>query len=172
MMTLKLDEYSRQIHTEDDAIRLLLQNPSLDLQSLNLVDATQFNYSNKLLYTGVTLENNKQLDITPEQYHKENSDIWTMPDEYANIDIAEYLLNLCKTDAELQRVGQELIMYQERDMFNLLKFLHYLVTTLRKNNIVWGVGRGSSVSSYVLFLLGVHKIDSLYFDLDINEFLR
>ena len=33
-MTLKLDEYSRQIHTEDDAIRLLLKNPSLDLNSL------------------------------------------------------------------------------------------------------------------------------------------
>tara|TARA_B100000424_G_C22771932_1_gene415603 strand:- start:180 stop:695 length:516 start_codon:yes stop_codon:yes gene_type:complete len=171
-MTLKLDEYSRQIHTEDDAIRLLLKNPSLDLNSLNLVDTKQFNNANKLLYTGITLQTNKQLDITPQQYHKENSDIWTMPDEYANIDIAEYLLNLCKTDAELQRVGQELIMYQERNMFNLLKFLHYFVTILREKNIVWGVGRGSSVSSYVLFLLGVHKIDSLYYDLDINEFLR
>jgi len=50
--------------------------------------------------------------------------------------------------------------------------LKYLVDTLRKNNVIWGVGRGSSVASYVLFLLGVHKIDSLYYNLDIEEFLK
>jgi len=43
---------------------------------------------------------------------------------------------------------------------------------LRKNNIVWGVGRGSSVASYVLFLLGVHKIDSMYYELSVDEFLK
>jgi DNA polymerase III alpha subunit len=43
---------------------------------------------------------------------------------------------------------------------------------MRDNNIVWGVGRGSSVSSYVLYLLGVHRVNSLYYDLDIHEFLR
>jgi DNA polymerase III alpha subunit len=46
------------------------------------------------------------------------------------------------------------------------------VETMRVNNIVWGVGRGSSVASYVLYLIGVHKIDSMYYDLDIEEFLR
>ena len=51
-------------------------------------------------------------------------------------------------------------------------FMKYLVDTLRKNNIIWGVGRGSSVASYVLYLLGVHRIDSLYYDLDITEFLK
>ena len=43
---------------------------------------------------------------------------------------------------------------------------------MRKNNIVWGVGRGSSVASFVLFLIGVHKINSLYYDISIDEFLR
>jgi DNA polymerase III alpha subunit len=43
---------------------------------------------------------------------------------------------------------------------------------MRKENIVWGVGRGSSVASYVLYLIGVHKIDSLYYNLDVEEFLR
>jgi DNA polymerase III alpha subunit len=43
---------------------------------------------------------------------------------------------------------------------------------MRANNIVWGVGRGSSVASYVLFLIGIHKVDSLYYDLPIEEFLR
>ena len=95
-----------------------------------------------------------------------------MPDKYKQLDVAKYLLDLCNTDAQLQRVGEELLLYQERDMFNLLKFLVYCVDTMREHSIVWGVGRGSSVASYVLYLIGVHKIDSLYYDLDIAEFLR
>jgi hypothetical protein len=95
-----------------------------------------------------------------------------MPKEYRDIDIAEYILGLCREDYELQRVGQELLLYQERNLFNLLRYLKYLVDTLRKNNVVWGVGRGSSVASYVLFLLGVHKIDSLYYELSVDEFLK
>ena len=57
-------------------------------------------------------------------------------------------------------------------MLDLLFYLKYLVDTMRGNSIVWGVGRGSSVASYVLYLLGVHKVDSIKYDLDINEFLR
>ena len=57
-------------------------------------------------------------------------------------------------------------------MMPLLQWLKYLVDTCRANNIVWGVGRGSSVSSFVLFLIGVHKIDSIKYDLDWRDFLR
>jgi DNA polymerase III alpha subunit len=63
-------------------------------------------------------------------------------------------------------------MFQERDMFIVLKYLKYLVDIMRKNNIVWGVGRGSSVASFVLFLIGIHRINSLYFQLEIGEFLK
>jgi len=57
-------------------------------------------------------------------------------------------------------------------LFDLLKFLTYLVDVMRENNIIWGVGRGSSVSSFVLYKLGVHRIDSMYYKLEIDEFLR
>jgi DNA polymerase-3 subunit alpha len=72
----------------------------------------------------------------------------------------------------LQRCGAELLRYVELDLLPLLQYLKYLVDTLRLNNIVWGVGRGSSVSSYVLYKIGVHKIDSLYYGLDYKEFLK
>jgi DNA polymerase III alpha subunit len=97
---------------------------------------------------------------------------WHMPQEYKDLDIAEYLLTLCKTDTELQRVGHELLLYQERDLFNLLKYLKYLVDVMIENNVIWGVGRGSSVASYVLYLLGVHRINSMFYELDPEEFLR
>jgi DNA polymerase III alpha subunit len=95
-----------------------------------------------------------------------------IPNQYQDLDIAKYVLELCETDEELQRVGQELLLFQERDMFPLLRYLKYLVDTMRENNIVWGVGRGSSVSSFVLFLIGVHRINSVYYDLSIDEFLK
>jgi len=65
-----------------------------------------------------------------------------------------------------------LILFQERGLFPLLRYLKYLVDTMRANNVVWGVGRGSSIASFVLFLLGVHRINSLYYDLSIDEFLK
>ena len=110
--------------------------------------------------------------LNKDEANIQNQNNYFMPDEYKNIDIAKYVLDLCVTDVELQRVGTELLLYQERNMFNILKYLKYLVDTLKNNNIVFGVGRGSSVSSYVLYLLGVHKINSLYYDLDITEFLK
>ena len=97
---------------------------------------------------------------------------WFMPDSYRAMDIAEHVLALCETQEQLQRVGQELLMFQERGLFDLLRYLKYLVDTLRDNRVIWGVGRGSSVASYVLYLLGVHRIDSLHYDLDPAEFLR
>ena len=95
-----------------------------------------------------------------------------MPTEYQQLDIAAHVLSLCRTEEQLQRAGQELLMFQERNLFDLLRYLKYLVDVMRDNSVIWGVGRGSSVASYVLYLLGVHRIDSLFYDLDPAEFLR
>jgi DNA polymerase III alpha subunit len=97
---------------------------------------------------------------------------WHMPDSYRSMDIAAHVLDLCESDAELQRCGQELMMYQERGLMDLLRYLRYLMDVMRENHVIWGVGRGSSVASYVLYLLKVHKIDSMFYDLDPTEFLR
>jgi len=95
-----------------------------------------------------------------------------MPEEYKQLDIAKLVLDLCVTPAELQRVGHELILYQERNLFDLLRYLKYLVDVMKTNRMIWGVGRGSSVASHVLYLLGVHRVNSLFYELDPEEFLR
>ena len=97
---------------------------------------------------------------------------WNMPAKYRELDIAKWLLEQCTHQTEIQRVGKELLLYQKREQFLLLQYMKYLVDLMRENNIVWGVGRGSSVSSFVLFLIGIHRINSLYYDLDIEEFLK
>ena len=112
------------------------------------------------------------ISLSVDEYDLMNQRRWLMPEEYQQMDIAQYIIDCCTTEAEIQRAGEELLMFQERNLFNLLKYLKYLVDTMRANNIIWGVGRGSSVASYVLYLLGVHRIDSMYYDLDPGEFLR
>jgi len=169
---MKLDKYSRQILTEDQVVEMLYCNPNIDMTNICMEDVDKFNNASARLHLDTTLKQLDDLDISVDDFHSQNQNNWHMPEEYKEFDIAEYIIGLCKTDAELQRVGQELLLYQERDMFNLLRFLKYFVELMREKGIVWGVGRGSSVASYVLYLLGVHKIDSLYYDLDIAEFLR
>jgi DNA polymerase III alpha subunit len=108
----------------------------------------------------------------PEIVHKANQEYWNMPEFFRDLDIEEFLLSLCSTDEEKFRVKYELALYQERDLYSLLKYIVYLVDSMRNNNIVWGVGRGSSVSSYILYKIGLHKVDSMFYDLDVKEFLK
>lgn len=107
-----------------------------------------------------------------ESFDKARQDNWIMPGEYEDLDIQSYLLGLCKTEEQISRVKLELALFEQHNMMKLLCFLKYMVDKLRENTILWGVGRGSSVASYCLFLLGIHKIDSIKYDLDIREFLK
>jgi DNA polymerase III alpha subunit len=170
---MKYDQYGRSFTDSNELCDLLYKNPTLDLSLFLVEDPQEFNKSRAELYAEVpNLFGYVTLADSVEEFDLRFQRKWHMPNEYKELDIAEYILSLCTQDYELQRVAEELLLYQERDLFDLLRYLKYLVDTLRKNNLVWGVGRGSSVASYVLFLLGVHKINSLYYDLSIDEFLK
>ena len=118
------------------------------------------------------LESTIDTSIDRDLYDQTNRLDWFMPEEYKQFDIEKYVLGLCKTSEETKRVNYELNLFKSHAMMDVLQFLKYMVDTLRKNNIVWGVGRGSSVASYVLYLLEVHKVDSIKYNLDPTEFLR
>lgn len=111
-------------------------------------------------------------ELSQQEFDTQQQSFWYMPEEYKQIDIVAHVLNLCRDEGSRQRAASELLLYAERNLLDLLRFLVYLVDTMRSNGIIWGVGRGSSVASYVLFLLGVHRVDSLFYDLDIRDFLR
>lgn len=171
---MKYDAYGQTHTTTQELCDLLYVNPKLDLAKFLVDDPEQYNKAIKHLYLDWdVLVRYCSVDVAGiEEWDQVQQHQWHMPKEYKELDIAQWVLDQCKTDEELQRVGQELLLYQERNLFKLLCFMKYLVDTLRKHNIVWGVGRGSSVASYVLYLIGVHKINSLYYDLDISEFLK
>lgn len=165
------DNYGQIIYTENDLCEIILKDVTRQLRDVLVDKHIEFDNFLDLDNTPKLTPYIKQ-DISVEQFDHIKQTNWYMPDKYKSLDIAQHVLDLCSNDNELQRVGEELIMFQERNMFDLLRYLKYLVDTMRENNIVWGVGRGSSVSSFVLFLLGVHRINSLYYNLSIDEFLK
>jgi len=168
------NSFGELIVDEHDLFDLLYTNPDLDLTRFQVLDPTRFNWAVKNLHAEFEkLKAYYTVDYTNiEDFDRTHQSKWSMPEEYKNMDIAEWVLAQCSNEEQLQRVGHELLMFQDRNLFDLLKFMKYLVDTMRQNNIVWGVGRGSSVASYVLYLIGVHKIDSIYYQLDIEEFLK
>lgn len=168
---MRTDIYGQQIYNEMELCLLYLQDPTRSIKRAYVQN--QINFDDILqLENQPELIKYSPLDISVEEFDNINQSNWLMPEKYKTMDIAKFVLDQCKNEEELQRAGTELLLFQQREMFMLLRYLKYLVDTMRENNIVWGVGRGSSVASFVLFLIGVHKINSLYYDLSINEFIK
>lgn len=165
------DKFGQHIYSERDLCDLYMTNPELRLKNVLVSDKINFDPNLNLEDIPKLIEYTVS-DQSIEEFDNKNRNNWFIPKEYLEFDIAKYVLDKCTCEAELQRAGEELLLYQERDMFILLRYLKYLVDTMRKHNIVWGVGRGSSVSSFVLYLLEIHRINSLEFDLSIDEFLK
>lgn len=180
MLTLKnpmiQNKFGELVFSENDVCDLLMQGHAVDSLKNIVVDET-VNIEELAMFVErpdslLTWSFPYNAETSVPEFHLTQQMSWHMPDEYKQIDIAVHVLGLCESEAELQRCGQELLLYQERDLFNLLRYLKYLVDVMKQNRVIWGVGRGSSVASYVLYKLGVHRIDSMYYNLDVNEFLR
>lgn len=173
---MNIDKYGRVEVSETEAMSALYSGKITDLSNVYINDpkiADQYNASKQLnadrIPTLETLENLEFVDL--KFFDESNQCDWFMPKDYCP-DLITNLYGLCETEEQITRVNQELELFIQHGMFDLLFYLKYLVDTMRENNIVWGVGRGSSVASYVLYLIGVHKIDSIKYKLDINEFLK
>ena len=146
--------------TEDQGIELLYRGKSL--YNIPFDDVEKFNSMCE------------QLDIEQLVDKVDYSKEFNIPQHYKQIDVEQYVRNLARNvtlDGQ-KRVEMELELFRTRKLFPILQLLIYIVDTMRKHNLVWGVGRGSSVASYCLYLIGVHKIDSVKYNLDIREFLK
>lgn len=161
------DKYGNPIFQDEDIIDLLYKGQINFLDKIVLDDS---NDAKKLAeQTGAKLitDNEDSIEFVDEA----NQCDWFIPENYCP-NLIEMLYDMCNTQEQKERVDEELKAFIEHGMFDLLFALKYLVDTLKENNVVWGVGRGSSVASYVLFLIGVHRIDSIKYNLDWREFLR
>lgn len=172
---MKTDKAGRIILNTNDCIELLYNdnfkdNIIVDVDS----DVDLYNKYTYIMNTGHRVLEQITEISSIEEFDELNQDNWFMPEEYKNLNIVDYLMEKARKKTHTLhylRTEAELGVYKERGLFNLLRFLVYLVDVMKERNIVWGVGRGSSVASYVLFLIGIHKVDSVKYELDFNEFL-
>jgi len=168
---MRLDQFSNPIFNDKDIFEALYKGQTLSPEMF-----VEYSDDIKKLEEMLELKFWKPLDdydISIEEYDSSLQTDWFMPDEYKTLDIEQWLIEQCPPwDPESTRVAEEMAAFKERNMLDLLRWLKYFVDTCRANNIVWGVGRGSSVASYALYLIGVHKINSVKYNLDWQEFLR
>ena len=158
-----------------DKCHVVLCDPSDDIEKFNAAMREQYLPE---------LTKYIPIDVDQKEFDGALQSEWFMPQEYKDLELEMHLF--VKVQEQLQhassdfvfnsdqwiRVEEELKAFEERGMEDLLRYMIYLVDFMRENNIVWGVGRGSSVASYVLYLIGVHRINSIQYDLDWREFLR
>jgi hypothetical protein len=169
LVEMRTDPIGIPIVAEKDVIELMYQCRAYgDLFTEDVALVTSLEAANQYLSIPLSF----RLNIHKLKSVDDMTDSWRMPAEYAALDIDAWFANKINTVDQAERVADELALYREGGLYPLLQFLIYMVDLMREHQIVWGVGRGSSVSSYCLFLIGIHKVDSMKFNLDIKEFLK
>lgn len=171
---MHIDNLGIAVYNSKDIEDILCQGHPLLLEEIladgNDPEILRYNESARLMGEK-ELQLYEPVDIDQSTFDSMLQQDWLMPSEYKQMDIEGFLVSVCPKE-HYQRLIDELQEYRARNMLDLLRWLKYFVDTMREHKVVWGVGRGSSVASYVLFLIGVHKIDSIQYNLDWQEFLR
>lgn len=169
-----VDPWGRVVMNSDAAFRLA--HEGFDVWSIPVADSPEIEKFNAVCRqfdkTAFLMSGPAPIDHSPEVEHDIHAANWLVADDIKEIAVREFLIGLCATDEERDRINLEMDLFEERDLIPLLQLMMYLVNHFRENGIVWGVGRGSSVASYVLYRIGVHKIDPLKYGLSIEEFLK
>lgn len=171
---MQINMYGQAILSSDNLRELILQGKNIG--HLNVIKDEEIElyekFQSQLLHNTTVFLDAPDESLTFDDFHMERADEWIFPDKYQQIDVHAWLLNKCNTQAQIDRINEEYIMYKDRDLIMLLRLFIFLVDYMREHKFIWGVGRGSSVSSYILYLIGVHRVDSLRYGFSISDYLK
>lgn len=174
MIDRKTDEWGRTVFSANGVIELMMQG--VDVSTIIVEDSelvTEYNnWCDTFNKDDFKAETPAPLDISPEEEHDSRTSNWMISDDIKKINVREFLVGLCKNQEQVDRVNYEMDLFEERQLIPLLQLMMFLVDRFRSEKVVWGVGRGSSVASFVLYLIGIHKIDPIKYGLDVKDFLK
>lgn len=101
---------------------------------------------------------------------------WKFPKQYSDLDLDTFFLSFISklnlNDKESNRIHKELQLVRDLNMENLFRSIIFILDVFKNNNIVWGVGRGSSCASYLLYLIDLHMVNPVKYDIPENEFFK
>jgi DNA polymerase III alpha subunit len=170
-----VDKFGQMIFDTNQVADCLLSRPGARVSEFFVTQDTEYRRAVQALLAGFELPRIYDLSVlekSQEEFDAQQQNTWLVPGSYRAFDIFNWMLERAPDDLARNRVITEYQLYEQYQLVDFLRFLKYMVDELRKNNIVLGLGRGSSVSSYCLYLIGAHRINPLKYDLDISEFLR
>lgn len=172
-----IDEFGNVFYKPEDILEKIYEGDEKYLNNIYTEesnDIKKFNFMMKRLNIDFNLKTikNSQDFILNEEKIKELIEDWLIPEKYKNMDIEEWFFSKKLNKEEFDRVKKELNFFKRKNAYFFLKALIYLVDLMKENNIVWGPGRGSAVSSYCLYLIGIHRINPLEYDIPFEEFSR
>jgi DNA polymerase III alpha subunit len=170
MTSYSIDEFGRAVVSSNGLFELWLQG--IDEQGLAISTDAEIEEYNRQCTLHSKQEYLITTDLSVPPTHFERSGQWMIPAEFQTIDVEAWCLELCTTDEERDRVKHEMRLFDFYGMIPVVRSLIYMVGVFRERKIVWGIGRGSSVASFVLYLIGVHKINPIRFGLKVEDFLR
>lgn len=171
---MRTSKYGQVFLNEEQLMELLYQDKQIshvlveDSEDLRKYEEHQ---SELLSFNSVFV---REVDetLTVEEFHENCMDEWFMPESYKHINLLNWLTSKCSSEEEVSRIKEEYSMFDERGLLMLLRFFIYFVDKLRTEKVIWGVGRGSSVNSFILYKIGIHRVNSLAYGLDIKEYLK
>lgn len=165
----QVDENGKVIYEVNGLIDILLNGGRIpsDINFEITEETILYNKYSKLFGSDKQLRN-----VSKQTTHEQNQNNWFMPKKYVELDLDEYFSKLIKTPEEIDRVGMELKCWEDKKFTDVLRFCIYFMDYAKENDIIIGVGRGSSCCSYLLYLIGLHRVDCIKYDLDITEFLK
>lgn len=174
------DKFGIPVFDFDDIVDLIYNQDASTCHKIQAKESEEIHKFNQAAneFEYPAISTHEPLNVDVETFDSVCQTEWLMPSTYLDIDVKEYVINLIKEsnpnlyDLKVSRANAELEEYESRNMFGLLRYLIFLVDFMKEHEVIWGVGRGSSVASYVLYLLEVHCIDSVKYNLDWKEFLR
>ncbi len=169
-----VNKYGQAILSSNHLRELLLQGKNIGHLNVKKDDDLILyeKYQNLLLRQETIFLDAPDETLSFDDFHYQKANEWIFPTEYQNIDVHTWLITKCSTQEQIDRVNEEYALYEARDLIMLLRLFIFLVDYMRKNKFLWGVGRGSSVSSYILYVIGIHRVDSLKYGFDIKDYLK
>ncbi len=170
----RVDEWGRVIYSPERAFELLMGGQDITRLLVEDGDDVRLHNATCQTYDKIEFRLTPPSDpgCTAEEEHARRSSSWLIPEEFKSLDVRSILIDQCGTEEEVVRIHEEMDLYEARGLLPMLRAMMSLVAHFRANGVVWGVGRGSSVASYVLYRIGITRINPMQYGLRIQEFLR
>ena len=153
------------VSSSEQIEQLLIQSVPLSMIKTLKVDSEikRFNFLSEEKVREYSENDEINLDFT-----------YKIPKYYAELDLDKLIAKLIENedDSREARILNEYQEFKKRDLLFFLKTIIFVIDEFKKNKVVWGVGRGSSCASYLLYKLGLHSVDSVKYNIPMHEFFH